>query len=359
MPEPPLVSVCIPTYENARHLSACIESALAQTCEHLEILVADDSSTDDSHAIAQRYARVDSRLRCWRNESNLGLGGNWNLCLERARGRYVMLFHGDDVYAPTVVEQLLGSLQANPRLGAAFTLATWIDEDNRILRPMHVPPGVAHGGELDYCQVLYETLRYRNFLVCPSAMLPRAVWLELGGFDPTRCFSVDLDMWLRLLQRYPVTVLPQRLVSCRLSATHATFRFHCQRTQLDESFPLLDQHLEAALPELCQRYTAAQLDQARHMHAYWRLKDLAFCHANAVLSRQQAQAAALAGQFHALRRAVPPDYRPTFGPFDSVPALIRLRRVAKRRLRALVDQLSRRGLAVYRTRHGLRFLRPE
>jgi hypothetical protein len=359
VPDSPLVSVCIPTYQNARHVTACIESALAQTYEPLEILVVDDSSSDDSHAIAQRYAQTDRRLRCWRNESNLGLGGNWNRCLERARGRYVMLFHGDDVYASTVVERLVGSLQANPRLGAAFTLATWIDAGDRVLRPMHVPPGVAHAGELDYFQVLYETLRYRNFLVCPSAMLPRAIWLELGGFAPDRCFSVDLDMWLRLLQRHPVTVLPQRLVRCRLSATHTTYRFHCQRTELDESFPLLDQHLKTAMPGLCQRYSAAQIDQARYMHVYWRLKDLAFCHANAILLGQRPQAAALAEQFHRLRRAVPPDYRPTFGPFDTVPVLIRLRRAAKRRLRAVVDQLSRQGLVVYRTRRGLRLMRAE
>ena len=85
----PLVSVCVPTYNGARFLRQCLDSALAQSWRDLEILVVDDGSTDESVAIARDYARRDDRVRVAVNAANLGLVENWNRCVALARGRWI------------------------------------------------------------------------------------------------------------------------------------------------------------------------------------------------------------------------------------------------------------------------------
>lgn len=72
----PLVSICIPTYNGARYLEACLDSALTQTFRDIEVLVVDDQSTDESCQIAQAYARQDRRVKVVGNKHNLGLV--WN-----------------------------------------------------------------------------------------------------------------------------------------------------------------------------------------------------------------------------------------------------------------------------------------
>ena len=79
------MSICVPAYNGARFLRECLDSALAQTCADFEILVVDDSSGDNTAALARDYARRFPRVRVHVNERNLGLVANWNRCVELAQ----------------------------------------------------------------------------------------------------------------------------------------------------------------------------------------------------------------------------------------------------------------------------------
>ena len=91
----PKVSVLIPVYNGGPNLAECLDSILAQDFGDLEILMADDGSTDDSMAIAAAYAARDSRIRHWKNPQRLGLTANSNACLRAARGEYIKYVHQD------------------------------------------------------------------------------------------------------------------------------------------------------------------------------------------------------------------------------------------------------------------------
>ena len=67
------VSVLVPVYNGEAFLAECLESVLAQDFADMEILIADDASTDGSAAMVERYAAKDSRIRWWKNPDNLGL----------------------------------------------------------------------------------------------------------------------------------------------------------------------------------------------------------------------------------------------------------------------------------------------
>ena len=88
------VTIAIPTYNRAdRFLRSAIECALNQTWDDLEIIVSDNCSTDNTTEVVQSYA--DARLNYVRQSKNIGANGNFNYCIENAKGTYFLLFHDD------------------------------------------------------------------------------------------------------------------------------------------------------------------------------------------------------------------------------------------------------------------------
>ena len=91
----PLVTIAIPTYNRAAsYLTVALRSALAQSYANLEVLVADNASTDSTPATLKGIA--DRRLRHIRHAVNIGANRNYTYCLSQARGEYFMLLHDDD-----------------------------------------------------------------------------------------------------------------------------------------------------------------------------------------------------------------------------------------------------------------------
>lgn len=90
------VSVCIPVYNAAPYLRECLDSVLAQTFRHFELLIVDDGSTDDSVEIVRSYQ--DSRIRLIENRHNYI--ETLNLLLEEARGKYIARMDADDIMLP-------------------------------------------------------------------------------------------------------------------------------------------------------------------------------------------------------------------------------------------------------------------
>lgn len=114
----PLVSVCVPTYNGAEFLKACLDSLLAQELQDYEVLIGDDGSTDGTLQIARGY--TDPRFRILPFESRVGMAGNWNRCLAEARGKYVALVAQDDWVTPQWAARLAGLLESHPEADLAF-----------------------------------------------------------------------------------------------------------------------------------------------------------------------------------------------------------------------------------------------
>ena len=106
---PPIVSIVMPSYNVEQFIAAAIDSVQAQTFEDWELLVVDDGSTDGTCAVAQRYARSDSRIKVLRKE-NGGLSDARNYGLERARGELVHFFDSDDRIVPEFYSTLVAAI---------------------------------------------------------------------------------------------------------------------------------------------------------------------------------------------------------------------------------------------------------
>lgn len=102
----PLVSIVVPVYKTQAYLSRCVDSLLAQTYPHLQVVLIDDGSPDNSGAICDEYARKDSRVLVV-HIPNGGVSNARNTGLNHSCGEYVMFVDSDDKVSPHYVEHLL------------------------------------------------------------------------------------------------------------------------------------------------------------------------------------------------------------------------------------------------------------
>ncbi len=118
MPDSPLFSICIPTFNRASLLGECIRSALAQTVQAFEVVVVDNASTDDTSAALGAF--TDPRLRCHRNTATVGMYANHNRCTELAQADHLVFLHSDDRLAPDALATFVRHLATQPEVDAIY-----------------------------------------------------------------------------------------------------------------------------------------------------------------------------------------------------------------------------------------------
>lgn len=123
----PAVTIGIPVYNGEKYLEEAVRSALAQTCGDLELVISDNASTDRTAEICRDYALQDSRVRYFRNPSNLGAAPNYNIVFQHARGRFFKWLAHDDLITPTYVAKTIRVLEARPDAVLCNSVVAYID----------------------------------------------------------------------------------------------------------------------------------------------------------------------------------------------------------------------------------------
>lgn len=213
----PLVSVCIPTYQGAQTLGDTIDSVLAQTLPDFELLVVDDGSHDATAEVVAR--RCDARLHYHRNPRNLGPQGNWNRCLELARGDYVKILPHDDLLHAQALQRQAAVLggDGDEAVALVFAARDVIGPDSRVRLKARGFPG-AHEGPLTRADIVRGCLRHgTNLIGEPGAVLfRRSLAGRVGGFDMRHPYVIDLEYWLRLLEHGQAWYCAEALASFRV-----------------------------------------------------------------------------------------------------------------------------------------------
>ncbi|PKO89320.1 MAG: hypothetical protein CVU18_04385 [Betaproteobacteria bacterium HGW-Betaproteobacteria-12] len=137
--EQPLVSIVIPAYR-PDFLGACLDSALAQTHQNLEIVISDDSSTPDVERIVGEYATRHPRIVYARNPKPLGEARNLTNAIHMATGEFVKPLYDDDLLLDDCLEKLLAALQQTPDARMASGRRLPIDEQGQLLDEAIVGP---------------------------------------------------------------------------------------------------------------------------------------------------------------------------------------------------------------------------
>jgi len=258
----PLVSVMVPVYQRASLIGACVQSVLAQTVDDLEVIVVDNASTDGTWEECERLARLDRRVRIFRNSENLGPVHNWRRCMDEARGEYGKLLFSDDAILPTYLEKTLPYLHQDPYVGFAFTMAE-IGSDLGQGIPAYA---FAPGDGVFAAERFIDGMLFGRYSVpvSPGAALFRltdlrqnlvdhtanATWLSTGA-------GPDMLLYLRCASDYP-----------RVAFVHeplAFFRYHQHSITIARSAEVSDAYRQAKM-----QYAATTLRGFRRSRAYGR-----------------------------------------------------------------------------------------
>ncbi|MEQ3552560.1 glycosyltransferase [Pseudonocardia nematodicida] len=197
-PPAPAVSVCIPVYQGAEYLDRTIRSILDQDAD-LEVVVRDNGSTDGSSEVVEKFD--DPRVRLVRVENTVPMAANWAATVDLARGELVKIVCADDLIAPGSLSRQVQTLSADPSLAIAAGRTDMIDGAGRILFPnRHLPKSLL--GTRSALDVLRTVVRHGGNPIGPSAALTfrRADYHAVGGLDGGLLFTMDLDLWVRLLR---------------------------------------------------------------------------------------------------------------------------------------------------------------
>ena len=194
---PPLVSVFISSYNHARYLPACLDSILGQTFEDFELVIVDDGSSDESHALLCEYQqRYPRKVRYfWHpGHANRGISISCNLALDKARGKYLAWCGSDDIWLPQKLEQQVRYLETHPQVGLVYGRVSLIDSQGS---PMPGELGLDISAEGSPVARLLEG----NWVPASTATVRRACLDQVGVFDEDLVYS-DWDLWIRVVSHW-------------------------------------------------------------------------------------------------------------------------------------------------------------
>lgn len=227
MTREPLVTIAIPTFRRADLLRHALASALAQRgVDHLEVLVLEnpdeDRPVDGLTAAGRLCAEVrDARLRYVCNERNLGMAGNWNRCLEAARGRWVLILHDDDWLNPHFLRLALAVLAAHPDLrlvGSGGVIERGRDAGDEDDTDPASSADSALPSRLKPYRIEPAHFLLGNPYFASGVLMDRRLALELGGFDAAWYPTMDHAFWQRFCLHAPCARIPEPLLHYYIGA---------------------------------------------------------------------------------------------------------------------------------------------
>jgi len=221
-----LLSICIPTYNGGAYLEACLESVCKQTYTDFEILVCDDCSSDNTIEIIKDFQKKDARIKLFVNEKNLGLVGNWNRCIELAKGEWVKFIFQDDFISSTCLQSMLQVTDDKTQMvvcereylfeeGTSDEIKGFYD----VVPRLHQFFGNEEAQYVSANQLSLLINKYfpANFIGEPtSIMFRKSIADVVGLFNPKIAQLCDLEYCLRIGTRDGFIYIPDKFVSFRV-----------------------------------------------------------------------------------------------------------------------------------------------
>jgi glycosyltransferase involved in cell wall biosynthesis len=203
----PLVSVVMPAFNAARFIRAAVDSVLAQSYRHFELVVVDDASSDETAAILRDYQKRDDRVRVHRHPINEGVTAALNRGCAIATGEFIARMDADDLCLPERLAQQVAYLRQHPEVGAVGGWVQQVDEYGR--------PGKIHRPPTDPTLVSWS-LFFCSSLVHPLVMMRRDLLERVGCYRPDYPHNEDYDLWFRLSRITKLGNLPDVLLRYRI-----------------------------------------------------------------------------------------------------------------------------------------------
>ena len=242
----PLVSVVTPFYNTRPYLAECIESVLRQSYQNWEYALVNNCSTDGSAEIADRYARLDSRIRVLNNASFIGQVANYNGALAHISpdSRYCKVVEADNWIFPNCLEEMVALAEAQPSVGI---IGCQYHEGTRVTaaRLEHASPAI--DGKTACKMNLVDGVPLfgapTNLLLRSSIVRGRRPFYDPNSLHP------DKDVCYSVLQQWNFGYVPQPLAFIRVDEKSISANLRELGTYDLQRFVLLQKYGRLLFPQ--------------------------------------------------------------------------------------------------------------
>jgi glycosyltransferase involved in cell wall biosynthesis len=239
----PLWSVMIPVYNCYDYIREALESVLSQDpgIDLMQIEIVDDHSNDgDVLKLVDEIGK--GRVGYYRQKTNSGSLRNFETCINRAKGHYVHILHGDDKVLSGFYEQIGTLFNTYPEAGAAFTNFNYIDHNSNPI-PITNKCILATSGIIpDFL----SKIAIRQLIQPPAIIVKRSTYEQIGSFYAVH-FGEDWEMWTRIARSFPVAYSPKYLASYRaghgIGISHESFLTGQNITDMKKVIDIISQNM--------------------------------------------------------------------------------------------------------------------
>ena len=208
----PLVSVICLSYNHEAYVVEALNSVINQTYPNIELLIADDFSTDHSVGKIQDWLENHPEVHFLVNEKNLGNTKTFNQLAKKAKGEFIIDLAADDILLPNCIEKQVKAFQnSNYRsLGIVYGNLIEIDENGNFISNYYTEEDHPESGNI------YKMVIGRTTKICSvSSMIKKSVLEKLGYYDENLAYE-DLDLWIRTSREYEFEYIPEILTKKRV-----------------------------------------------------------------------------------------------------------------------------------------------
>ena len=201
MPSTRALSIIIANYNNAPYLRDCLDSILQQTFKDLEVVIADDCSSDDSPSIIREYAaRYPDILKPFFSPINRGAAGTRHAAIMRANSEYITTLDSDDYYYDArklekEMDLVLRFKKETHRDIIAFSNIVLLGSNNKAIKTMGTPETIREG-------LIYHEMLTRQCMIPRDFIMKKDAYFKAGGYDVTLRTYEDWDLKIRLSRLY-------------------------------------------------------------------------------------------------------------------------------------------------------------
>jgi glycosyltransferase involved in cell wall biosynthesis len=217
MQNTPLVSVICLCYNHEKYVLESLNSVLNQNYKNIELIIADDYSTDNSVANIEIFLENHPSISFIQNETNLGNTKTFNKALQFAKGKYIIDVAADDILLPDCIDKQINAFLNSElkNVGIVYGNAELIDANNTHLSYYYEVNAKKKAIKKPASGAIYLAMLSQSSMICSvSSMIKREVLESLNGYDENLAYE-DLDLWIRASRSYNFVYIDSVLIQKR------------------------------------------------------------------------------------------------------------------------------------------------
>jgi glycosyltransferase involved in cell wall biosynthesis len=246
-----LVSVGVPNYNYAHHITEALDSIANQTYPDIELIIVDDCSTDNSRELITKWIqnyKGNYTIQFIKNETNLGLTKVCNIILQHAKGKYFQTLDADDVLLPDKISRQVEILEKGKNVAFVYSNIAMMDVAGHVINEDYLKD-IGYDERNMPAGNIFEALFDFNFVPLPSVLINTAMAWAAGGFNEALQVQ-DYYLWLKLSEKHDAIFLPGNTALYRVHASSMSNSTATNPRSVESVLQIKYRYFKAATPAI-------------------------------------------------------------------------------------------------------------